>query len=173
MKKVSLVLVLVLSILALAYGMVLADDVVARLTLDKTVTKYIVAPLSTNFEDVRVSLAIENLSDRIQAITLKPKYHFWLLKVSPLTAGVDPSTFMPIVAEGDLTAMYGKGYPYIQVKPHSVIQEAYGVLPACITKRYTYKGYLFPGVYILRVETPRGLPGSNAYPTTETTLFVI
>jgi hypothetical protein len=172
-KKILAIPVLIISILILKPSFVKADEVVVKVLLDKSVTKYSSANQVVTFAPVRVTLNIENLSDRIQTVYLKPKYHFWLLKASPIKPGVDPSTFMPIVAEGDFTATYGSGYPYVPVQPHSEMQQAYGVLPDAITLRNTYKGYLLPGTYILRVEVPIGLPGGGSYPTTETTLFIV
>jgi hypothetical protein len=149
-----------------------ADDVVVKLNLDNMTTQYIsYVGGGTSFKPVRVIMSIENLSDRIQYPNLKLKYHFWLYKVSRPVPGIDLG--YPVVAEGDLEATHGVYYSAGPMAPHSVLQIAYGVLPDAITLRRTYKGYLLPGVYVLRVEIPLGLPGSSSNTTTEATLFIL
>jgi hypothetical protein len=171
MGRKRVILLLMGLFFALFVSQAMADDVVAELRLDKMSTKYSAPYMGTTFEPIKIYLVIKNLSDRIQSVSLKPKYHFRILKVSAL-ASSDPQTFLPYVAEGDLTATYGKGYPVAEVLPHSEQVHAYGVIPTAITKRYTYKGYILPGAYIIACEFPQGLAGNGNYTKTESFFFI-
>ena len=166
----------------IATKLVLADEAVAEVRLDKTVTKFVSGAFGwgAGFEPIRVSLVIKNLSDRIQTVNLKKRYHFWLIKASDcgecawLWWNNSTNSYLPVVAEGYLAATYGKiaGASTDQIQPHTEKVEAFAVLPGYITNRSTYKGNLGTGAYLLNVEVPTGLPGTDASATTQVTFFV-
>ena len=153
-------------------GLARADDVFVEVQLDPGIAKYSSTYGSTTFSLVTVSLVATNLSDRVQTLTLKKSYHFYLMKVSAPVPGVDPGTALPFVAEGYLQASYGQAYPTVDLQPHTRQVVAFGQLPTAITVRYSYKGYILPGTYVMKVELPSGLMGVTAGAETEATLVI-
>ncbi|MDO8662469.1 MAG: hypothetical protein Q7K98_04520 [Candidatus Omnitrophota bacterium] len=174
-KRYFLFLTAILTYLALSVSVVLAEDVLVQLRLDKTTTKGLGSNGTQSFEPVRFSLVIQNLSDKQQLVSPRMVYNFSLQKLEPWVTGLDPrrASYYPIVATGQMKAIGQRYGPYLTIEPHTELVIGYGTLPDDI-KQYAdnYKGHLIPGVYNLWVSFPTGLTGTSDSTSVSTLLFV-
>ncbi|MBU1727073.1 MAG: hypothetical protein KJ880_05535 [Candidatus Omnitrophica bacterium] len=176
MKKRTVVLLgVVLAVLFCAMP-VLADEVVARIELDKGTATLKTGPMiasNSGFEvPVTAYLVIENYSDRDQSVRLLSSYDFSLIRASgenkPADSRLDEFN-RSVVLTGTLPSVFKPSQRTLSISAHTKKVIACGQITGLET-RYTYKWYLDRGPHIVSVEVPRGLPGTGRNETTETIL---
>ena len=176
-KKPQVLMGVVLVLLFCAMP-VLADEVIAKLILDKSTVVDIQRKYGASdyfAQPVYASLVVENLSDKVQQVNLKPTYSFSMIRAGGINHSGDlefDEFGRSIVLTGSLNSVFKPEQTSLSVAPHTIMLIAYIPITS-LESRHTYKAYLGFGGYIISVVIPEGLLGAETTQATEATLVLV